>query len=343
MEKNKRIEVLRGILVLMIVFFHYTYRFSEIYNIETIDFFSLKYWGTIGVGCFFIITGYFLLPKTFESYSCKKFIFKKISRLYPAYILCMTLTFISVQIWGLEGRETNFFDYLLNVIMLNGFINTKYVDGAHWYLTYLLIFYIILGIVLKYTKNSKVYLTVWLIVKDIMKVLTIIFHDLSPLYMLIGGNYVEYIIIGIALKEFLKKYSDEKESFNKLIKKQFIYIILIVVSILQIGVLENIPVMIGIILFICLFVYWGILKKDDKQISKHNFLYFIGGISYIIYLIHQNIGYQMLLGIFNATGDISLIYIVIVAIIIISISFILECFFEKPIQNFLKLRRNNIS
>ena len=335
MKKNKRIEVSRGILILMILFFHYTYRFSEIYNINTINFFSLDSWGTVGVGCFFIITGFFIVPSVIEKFKLKNYILKKLLRIYPAYLFCMTLTFISVKIWGLEGRETNFIDYLLNVVMLNGFINVNYVDGAHWYLTYLIIFYIIIGIFVKYIKNSKKYLVVWLIIKDAIKVITFFFHNLNPIYMIIGGNYVEFIIIGISLKEILKDYN-VKHNLKKSIKDKYIYYCLIAISLLQISVLFNFDILIGIILFIGIFIFWGVKQNDKKEISNFNILYFIGCISYIIYLIHQNVGYQILLNIFNRYGSISVLAIIFVSIFMICISITVEYCFERPIQKLIK-------
>ena len=97
MNRNKQIDSLRGILSIMIMFFHFSYRFSQIYNISTIDFYTLKHWGLICVGCFFIITGFFLLPSELHDFSFIKFIRKKILRIYPSYFLCITIIFISVN------------------------------------------------------------------------------------------------------------------------------------------------------------------------------------------------------------------------------------------------------
>lgn len=325
MKKNNQIEILRGILVMIILFFHYTYRFSELYNIQTINFFSLEKWGTIGVGCFFIITGYLLIPKDLEKYSFKKFIKKKILRLYPSYLLCMTITFVAVQIWGLEGRNTSFLDYILNATMINGFINSKYVDGAHWYITYLIIFYIIVGLILKYGKNLKISLLIWLIIKDILKISTKLIPQMSIIYKFIGGDYVEFIIIGIVIKEILKLINE-----RKLIRKEIeFYIGFILISIVQTTYINGVITGIAIVFFLIVFLY---IVFKDREVNSRNFFYWIGGISYILYLIHQNIGYQILLKLCSINNQFRLIYIVIVYIVVILISYLIDRFYEKKIQ-----------
>lgn len=54
-KKNVQIEAVRVISMLMVVIFHYTYRFKELYNIDTVNFDFFKLFGKIGVGIFFII------------------------------------------------------------------------------------------------------------------------------------------------------------------------------------------------------------------------------------------------------------------------------------------------
>lgn len=107
--KNKQINSLKGILMLMIVFYHYTYRFQELYHIPTINFITLEFWGIIGVAGFFIISGYFIFPRDSNHYSIKQFLIKRLLRLYPAYLLCITITFISIKIFRITRKTNEFF------------------------------------------------------------------------------------------------------------------------------------------------------------------------------------------------------------------------------------------
>ena len=107
--KNRQIDSLKGILMLMIVFYHYTYRFQELYQIQTINFFTLEFWGIIGVAGFFIISGYFISPKDTNNYNMKQHLVKRIARLYPAYLLCLTVIFISVKVFRIARKRSKFF------------------------------------------------------------------------------------------------------------------------------------------------------------------------------------------------------------------------------------------
>ena len=114
--KNKQITSLKGLLILMIMFYHYTYRFQTLYNINSINFPSLDVWGVIGVAGFFIISGYFIFPKNINEYNPKKFLLKRILRLYPVYFLGITLTFISVKLFRITRKRNKFYRIYIEFI-----------------------------------------------------------------------------------------------------------------------------------------------------------------------------------------------------------------------------------
>jgi len=314
--RNRNIDVLRGILTIMIMFYHYTFRFSEIYGYETINFWSLKDWGSIGVGCFFIITGYFLLPKNSIKNINFSWLKRKILRLFPQFFLAISLTFILVRLIGLPGREVTFFQYLLNIPFINGFINTPYVDGAHWYLTYLIIFYFLIYLVSYFSKKMDIF-NIWpvriiLIVNLIFKIIKIPF-----IYKILGGDYLAFILIGICLKNNFKN--------NKVYFELFIYLLLIYFNF-------GMTIFGFILIFILIFIFF---TNKKTNFSKNNLLYFIGEISYVVYLLHQNLGYLILFHLMelNNIGQYYLIYLLLTIVIIIAISKFIYLFSNKIIYN----------
>lgn len=289
------------------------------------------------MGAFFIISGFFLLPKKTEQFKIKQFLIKKILRLYPSYFLCITLTFISVSLFGLNGRETNFLDYILNACFINGFIGVNYVDGAHWYITYLIIFYVIISIVLKFSIKSKIFLPGWIITKDTLKVATHNFPVVSPLYKIIGGDYVEFIVIGITLSELIESYNIDNR-----VKNLWIYYAVMVLSVIQIIFTNGITTGVFIILFLIIFIL--AIHKKLTILERIKLLYILGTISYVLYLLHQNIGYQIILGTCNRFGTNYIgFYIIITILVICVISYMINKYYEKNIQNYIskKLEEKN--
>lgn len=310
-KKNGQIEALRGIIMFMIMFYHYTFRFESLYGIKTICFFSLDKWGEIGVGCFFIISGYFMIPKNLSEYHMKDYLRKKIVRLYPAYLLCMTLTYFSISVFGLEGRETNVTEYFLNMIMLNGFIGVDYVDGAHWYLTYLLLFYIIISILLKIHFCKKQIIIIWTIINVLLKILLNFIPQFSVLFKLSGGNYFSFIIIGILFSEFLDNDNEEN-------KWNFILFFVIIIRILaDYGIITTC----GICLFL---LFYALAVKDKLSILNNKVFIELGGISYIVYLLHQNIGYQILLFFYDICDKFYRGVVFMLMIFIVLLAFVIQ-------------------
>jgi len=307
-KKNVQIEALRGFIMFMIMIYHYTFRFESLYGIQTIHFFSLDKWGEIGVGCFFIISGYFIVPENLSKYHMKDYLRKKIVRIYPAYLLCMTITFLSVSIFGLAGRETDFTEYILNAIMLNGFIGVDYVDGAHWYLTYLLLFYIIISIFLKICFCKRQIITIWTIINVMLKILANFVPQLFALFKLSGGDYMSFAAIGILLSKLMEDGKKE-DGWD------IVFLFFMMMRILgDYGIITTC----GIFLFLLFYI---LAVKNKLQILNRQVLIRLGGISYIVYLLHQNIGYQILLFCYDISGKFYWFFIFLPMVFVIFFSF----------------------
>ncbi|MCH5166336.1 MAG: acyltransferase [Erysipelotrichales bacterium] len=318
MEKNDGIQFLRGVLILIIMFFHYIYRFGEIYSIKTINFPTLSTWGRIGVGAFFIISGFLMVPqKKNQNFSILKYILKKVLRFLPSYILAITIIYIAVSIFTLPGREVTFFDYLLNIPLINGFIGVEYVDGAHWYLTYLVLFYLIVGIYIKFFYNKKLYFVILIIVKDLFYIFSYKYAFFSIFYNFLGQNYLELIFLGILLKDLLNSKMSLRFDFFCLI---FCF--------LHYFYFSGKTCALSYLLFFVLFMFLFINKKEMKS----NIFCRFGDISFILYLIHQNLGYIIILKLCSIYGSYSLWYVLIAFIIIICITIFIYEIFEKRIQ-----------
>ena len=72
----------------------------------------------IGVSGFFIISGFMIYPSLIRSKTILEYVFKRIIRIYPAYLILITLTLL---IFGPMLTSLNYFDFIKNPITINYF------------------------------------------------------------------------------------------------------------------------------------------------------------------------------------------------------------------------------
>lgn len=334
-QKNNRLtelDALRGLAAVCVVMYHYTQRFNELYpNYMSVEF-KFSY-GNLGVQLFFIISGFVIFLTIKQTTTSVEFIKKRAIRLYPAYITCVIITFLCVSIFGLEGRETSFKDALINLSLLEGFIpGTNYVDGAYWSLTVEITFYILISILIYFRSVKYIYqiLCVWLFSSTILYFIVekTNLKILGILYERAIFNYAYLFIAGI--------------SFYFLMQKKSYKYILLLFSTLLFQFLTSDIVTFTIVL-ILYFVFWLAITKKISLLSRKPLL-FMGNISYGLYLIHQNIGYIIILKM-NDLGFNNQYYLIIPLIISIILAYIITKYLEKPMMKFLYkkyISNNNI-
>lgn len=287
-QKNKQIQGLRTVGLFMILIFHFAYRYFEIFENPRNEF--LKSWGAAGCILFFLLSGFFAYhrKKSMNLFSKVTEYLGRIYKLWMPYVAAITIIFAISRIMPLEGRTVDLKEYLCNVLFVNGFVGGNYVDGAHWYLTYLIAF-ITLTYFLQCIKVNDRVLTyfIWLIC-NVLSLYFIRTYDnvfgsiCAVLRILMGGNYTGAMIAGILIRKIME------ERGKKNVKE---YMICMICCILFTYYFQSV--------IIALFMIAAILALIMTNYGKLRFLenkifVYIGGISYYIYLIHQNIGYTIM-------------------------------------------------
>ena len=308
-SRNKQIDGLRGITVLMIVLYHLICRYSELYLNKSI--FFLNQWGKIGVSIFLLISSYYSIGPKWNKHS----ILKKILRLWPTYFVSITLTMLILRFLQLPGRTCGVNDYLLNCLFLNGFIGTPYVDGAHWYITTLISIIIINGIfnALNISDREFPYL-IWMI----LAFLTVKVLKYSVIAQVLGGSYIGIACMGVAIRNFHKNIKTWKAML----------FLALMYSCIMLGIKYAI-----ILMFVAPVIIATIKGKmnflESKTLNK------IGTISYPLYLIHQNVGMAIEYNMMIMFGKYSLWYVMIAIFLVVVLAIVLYTAVEKPSQKIL--------
>jgi peptidoglycan/LPS O-acetylase OafA/YrhL len=333
MSKKLRIielDALRGLAVLAVVCYHYTFRYDELYHHTNKNYYGLDL-GYLGVHLFFIISGFVIFMTIENVITVKNFIYKRIIRLYPVYIIAVIITYLAVKIFGLEGREVKTWEAVFNLTMLQGFIPLNIVsnvDGVYWSLTVEIIFYIFMGVIIWLGLIKKIdrFLIAWLFIAFIVRGLNVYYdHLLISIFQFYGILlYAHLFIAGIM---FYKLKNKEQKSYYHII-----ILACVLYEFIYYGLLE------GIILMMFFTLFYGLI------LNKLNFLtnkitVFLGSISYSLYLIHQNIGY-IIINFLEKNGVSKPLAIVVPLVLTILIAFILTSYIEKPLQKYFKNKKN---
>ncbi len=288
--RNVHIDGLRGIGLLLVMCSHFFSRFTAIYYDGKTDFLGISQWGAAGVAAFLLITGYFIVPE--KPVSCARFIVKRVRKLWPLYFIAILLCFGITHIYELPGRTVSLKDLALNIPFINGFIGTAYVDHAHWYLTTLIGATAVFSVIQRFDpKKRHILYWVWLLA-DLALCLVPVSGGIpgkirSGLALVLCDEYAPVLILGAIAADVLKKRIDRRWIVTALLAA-------------AVKALTASPVrLLATAAAIALFAL-ALLRKDP--VLKSRPLVFLGRISYPTYLVHQNIGYVLMLFLCRRAG-----------------------------------------
>ena len=98
-QRYRELDALRGLAAMLVVLFHYSWGRPE-NRFE----FSV---GNTGVDLFFIISGFVIFMSLEKAENLRQFVGNRFARLYPAYWVCVILTYILMQLY----YQFNVIDY----------------------------------------------------------------------------------------------------------------------------------------------------------------------------------------------------------------------------------------
>lgn len=141
------LDALRGIAALSVVLFHYTWLFSELFPGRGQSW-RLFAQGDHGVHLFFFISGFVILMTARRRSTPTSFLRARATRLYPPYWAALTLTVLGTWLLGATVLMPSTGEWLVNYTMLQKFLRVHEVDGAYWSLAIELIFYALVAVLL---------------------------------------------------------------------------------------------------------------------------------------------------------------------------------------------------
>lgn len=249
-------------------------------------------YGYVALDVFFIISGYFIM-QTAQGRDWRSFTVARISRVYPALIVCATLTFLGSRILSAYTyRSIGVLDFLGNItglVLIPGIgQRIQVVDVVYWTIQIEIAFYLIVGIGLAIGLVQRRLLAVLLV---LCLACMIVATRLSGLNVVIfAAQWLSRFVLGGVL--FLLSRRDRSAGTLALGAGA---LALMLVSVWQRSIervqLEHASFnpWIGCALAIAstALMVWFVLRPMRKQ---SELIAFAGGVTYPLYLIHHQLG-----------------------------------------------------
>lgn len=321
------IDFLRGIASLAVVLFHITHT-KNFLDPNGIVYNLFKDGGEFGVCVFFVISG-FIIPYSmnrggYQFQDFKPFIFKRIIRIEPVFILSILFTVSMMvlmskmpeQYWNWGIYKVDFTNFLLHIgYFINFLPNEKWINPVYWTLGIEFQYYVLIGLIFPLfirKKKSLNALYLFLITVICWGIFLFLMKDTYLRYDSLIFRYFPIFLSGISLFQ-LKTDRIDKYTFA-------IFNLLI----LALCYTEFPPRVIVAILFSLIVLFT--MKRSPK------FFLFLGKISFSMYLIHipvETLFTKLIIPHFQ--DDLSRTILIFLAIIpILAVSWLFYEFVEEP-------------
>ncbi|APL96328.1 acyltransferase [Sphingobium indicum] len=273
------LDALRGLGALCVLVFHYSTRFHELFpQAAHVPFRFLG--GNYRVLLFFAISGFAIFFTLDRIRTTADFLVNRFARLYPAYLVAMLLTLGIESLARVSQLLIGSAAILANVTMLQGFAFLPEVDGAYWTLTVEIAFYACMLSIWKYTglRRLELLLLGWLAARWL--------YALWPgmperIVMLLVLRYVPFFIIGIlSYRVWAGQRSWRQQAPHAAL------------ALLSVATIDSPDMLLAGVLLLATFVA---LVAGRLRFLSFRPLVWMGGISYSFYLIHQHVGFVVML------------------------------------------------
>ncbi|MFC3440314.1 acyltransferase family protein [Sphingobium rhizovicinum] len=273
------LDALRGIGALCVLIFHYSTRFHELFPQAAHVPFSFP-GGNYRVLLFFTISGFAIFFTLDRIRTVADFVVNRFARLYPAYLVAMLLTLSIEYLAHATQLLIGPVAILANFTMLQGFAFLPEVDGAYWTLTVEIAFYFCMIAIWKFggVRRLEPVLAAWLLVRWLYW----FWPDMPErIIMLLVLRYTPFFMIGMLAYRVWRG--------QRSLRQQAPYAALALASIATIETWD--VTIVGCVLVLA----FAALIHGHLRFLAIRPLIWLGGISYSFYLIHQHVGFVVML------------------------------------------------
>ena len=339
--KDRFIETWRGLSIFLVLAFHYTNRVDPAALGSAVPPSIQFYSGKLGVYIFFVISGYLISMTLGASRSLGEFYAKRLSRLWPLFILASLVIFSFMQVFEpprvMPGEGARTFN--TQVVTVSDLIATlfflpqlgfRWVDGVFWSILVEIKFYLFIGIFTALFGRNNV---------RNFAIATVVLGGIEfALYLFAGaGDYVfaNKLLHGFLIAQYLPFFAIGMLLQRNMFGGLFNACLLLVLIQCVIAVAAN-PELDVYRTLVFLFCLTGLLAIDYALLGGAIFFWW-GKYSFSIYLFHQMIGLTFIAMWTPALGiDLAIVAGTLVVLVIAVLgSWLAEWRFRRPVTRWL--------
>ncbi len=330
------LDELRLLAALAVVLFHFGFRGHTLGVTDmslTAWEWLLKY-GYLGVQMFFVISG-FVIAYSAEGRTPIQFGIARFARIYPMFVLCMTVTFLFVVGYGAPHLNATIFQWAANLIIKPELLGQQLMDGSYWSISYEVVFYgwvFVLMMLGRFKREAyPVIILGWLLISVVDRA----FFGSVLMRHLFLTDESGFFCAGLVLHLIFREGYDSRNVA--------LLVLSVVVAIYQSMELtqwnrdnygtsySDLVVSISCLAIVAII---ALAIRRQRSLLPAGVMLALGGISYPLYLLHQHIGYV----IFNRVGPTASPEAVVTAtvLLLICISYLLWRFADEPSRQLTK-------
>lgn len=328
-SRLKEIDALRGLAALAVVLFHFTYQFGVMFPDTPTPPFQVAH-GHFGVNLFFIISGFVIFMTLDRTHSAMDFVVSRFSRLYPAYWISVLLTYLITHALGLPGKLVDAGTAVTNLLMFHSLFRVPHVDGVYWTLEVELLFYGWMLLLFVLHRLDRVFLVTGLLLG-----LRLVYWaaaqwagiDLPYIaWRLLILEHLPWFVLGLSTHALLSPDTADHRH------RQAAVLAIAAVLTLLITALPG-RAALGLLFFVIVYC----AASGWLPVLRRPVLVWLGSISFPLYLLHENIGWSVLLYL-ERRGFSPWLALTLTLALSLAIAHIVSRTVEQPAMRWIRLR-----
>ncbi|WP_203825292.1 acyltransferase family protein [Actinoplanes palleronii] len=294
-------------------------------------------YGFLGVELFFLISGFVICMSSWNR-SLGDFFTSRVSRLYPAYWVCILITATVVSLVPISGGVPvsgvpGLRDIAVNLTMLQEPLGVGSVDTVYWTLFVELRFYLLFAALVAFGLTYRrvvIFCAVWMTVAVIGPTL-----DSRMVEMLAIPQYAPYFIAGIAMF-LIHRFGRSPLLFGIVAFAWLISIKNVTDRVADVNPGFSVPTWPGVLIITLAYAAVLAIALGWADGIRWRWLTTAGALTYPFYLLHQRLGYAFVRHAHEATGLPAWLLVTTAIVLILGLAWLVYRLAEKPLAAVLR-------